>query len=380
MDIRKATTYRPTVAVRGMMLLAAIGIMLSVVSCSADEETEKSNTQPTTLEVAAFTRDYNISELPETRALPPGFSVYEPAEATDIDIFLCQTGMVNSHDVVSNASGHWRSHIIIDAGSSHIIIDAGKQYYIYGYMPKNAATSAEVTVLDGSFANGAVLNLYGLSTVSQSDVGVIVGVKQGDSERKDITIVDDLRLGLFSFIGQKPSDGNFVYLLLDHLYSAIGLQMRINANYNTLRQIRLKSMQLLTNTASTMTAQVALRANATGSNPVESITWQPTAGESTSTIYTNAAGLALTTTYQDISTAMFASAMNGRLTLRCVYDVYDTAGNLIRADQQSDNLLPTLPSAAPGEKTVIRLTVNPTYLYMLSDPDLNNPTVSFEVM
>jgi hypothetical protein len=77
---------------------------------------------------------------------------------------------------------------------------------------------------------------------------------------------------------------------------------------------------------------------------------------------------------------MFASAMNGRLTLRCVYDVYDTAGNLIRADQQSDNLLPTLPSAAPGEKTVIRLTVNPTYLYMLSDPDLNNPTVSFEVM
>ena len=111
MDIRKATTYRPTVAVRGMMLLAAIGIMLSVVSCSADEETEKSNTQPTTLEVAAFTRDYNISELPETRALPPGFSVYEPAEATDIDIFLCQTGMVNSHDVVSNASGHWRSHM-----------------------------------------------------------------------------------------------------------------------------------------------------------------------------------------------------------------------------------------------------------------------------
>ena len=371
MDIRKATTYRPTVAVRGMMLLAAIGIMLSVVSCSADEETEKSNTQPTTLEVAAFTRDYNISELPETRALPPGFSVYEPAEATDIDIFLCQTSMVNSHNVVSNASGHWRSHIIIDAG---------KQYYIYGYMPKNAATSAEVTVLDGSFANGAVLKLQGLSTVSQSDVGVIVGVKQGDSERKDITIVDDLRLGLFSFIGQNPSDGNFVYLLLDHLYSAIGLQMRINANYNTLRQIRLKSMQLLTNTASTMTAQVALRANATGSNPVESITWQPTAGESTSTIYTNAAGLALTTTYQDISTAMFASAMNGRLTLRCVYDVYDTAGNLIRADQQSDNLLPTLPSAAPGEKTVIRLTVNPTYLYMLSDPDLNNPTVSFEVM
>ena len=255
MDIRKATTYRPTVAVRGMMLLAAIGIMLSVVSCSADEEVEKSNSQPTTLEVAAFTRDYNISELPETRALPPGFSVYEPAEATDIDIFLCQTDLVNSHDVVSNASGHWRSHIIIDAG---------KQYYIYGYMPKNAATSAEVTVLDGSFANGAVLNLYGLSTVSQSDVGVIVGVKQGDSERKDITIVDDLRLGLFSFIGQKSSDGNFVYLLLDHLYSAIGLQMRINANYNTLRQIRLKSMQLLTNTASTMTAQVALRANATG--------------------------------------------------------------------------------------------------------------------
>ena len=59
------------------------------------------------------------------------------------------------------------------------------------------------------------------------------------------------------------------------------------------------------------------------------------------------------------------------------YDVYDRKGNLIRENSEATNKLPNL-AAVRGQKVQVNLTVNPTYLYVLSDPDLDNPTITID--
>ena len=69
------------------------------------------------------------------------------------------------------------------------------------------------------------------------------------------------------------------------------------------------------------------------------------------------------------------------LTIECSYDVYDTHvttehpyGNLIREGCTATNKV-KVSGMAPGVRKTLTLTVTPTYLYMLSDDDLNNPTI-----
>ena len=57
--------------------------------------------------------------------------------------------------------------------------------------------------------------------------------------------------------------------------------------------------------------------------------------------------------------------------------VYDRKGNLIRKGCEATNKIPDL-EASRGQRVQLNLTVNPTYLYVLSDPDLDNPTVKVE--
>ena len=70
-----------------------------------------------------------------------------------------------------------------------------------------------------------------------------------------------------------------------------------------------------------------------------------------------------------------------KLILTSVYDVYDTKGNLVRENCKATNTL--VLSDLFSEQDVSRrgcrynvsLTIQPTYLYVMSDPDLNDPTV-----
>jgi hypothetical protein len=63
--------------------------------------------------------------------------------------------------------------------------------------------------------------------------------------------------------------------------------------------------------------------------------------------------------------------------METTYNVYDRKGNLIRKDCKAKNVL-NLPTGGltRGQKYTFNLTVNPTYLYVLSDPDLDNPTIT----
>ena len=79
------------------------------------------------------------------------------------------------------------------------------------------------------------------------------------------------------------------------------------------------------------------------------------------------------------------------LVLTSVYDVYDKNvtpehpdGNLLRENFKTTNimvlkdLLTEQTTTKRGYRYTINMTIQPTYLYMLSEPDLDNPTVVME--
>jgi hypothetical protein len=82
--------------------------------------------------------------------------------------------------------------------------------------------------------------------------------------------------------------------------------------------------------------------------------------------------------------APFQDDIANALVLRCTYDVYDKNvttehpdGNLVRANCVAENKLPeNRVTAGVNQRTLLTITVNPTYLYVLSDPDLDNPTIT----
>ena len=67
--------------------------------------------------------------------------------------------------------------------------------------------------------------------------------------------------------------------------------------------------------------------------------------------------------------------------LTSVYDVYDKNSNLIRKDCTAENTLKIKELfdgqtvTKRGNKYNVYMTILPTFLYMLSEPDLDNPTV-----
>ena len=62
------------------------------------------------------------------------------------------------------------------------------------------------------------------------------------------------------------------------------------------------------------------------------------------------------------------------MTLTCTYDVCGTDGTTIRPDCTASNKM-RVSGMDHGKMNTVTVTIAPTYLYVLTDPDLNNPTI-----
>lgn len=362
-EMRRYDIYNKVRA--GMILLIAT----LVFGCTSDNEGQ--DQQDETLQLAAYTRSYDDI----TRAVPAGYSPFTPDGVTSISIFMTTspTGLPDRVGYFSYNGHEWRSNISLKSGD----------YYIYGFMPGdivNAEPSA-VSPLSGDFQNGAVMTLDGLKPVSKTDVCVIVGVKGVTSSSSE----HDASLGQFGYTTQ-PKGQNYVNLLMDHIYSCLQFRMQVEDSYSVLRTIKLKKMELRTAKISATKAVITLTANTTGANPLgNNISWStPTASTGMSmTLFESEEGEALPSVAAATPLLLSGNIMPGcddALSLVCTYDVYDRKGNLIRKDCEATNMLPKslgISSLKAGERQPIALTVAPTYLGVLSDPDLNNPDITF---
>ena len=64
------------------------------------------------------------------------------------------------------------------------------------------------------------------------------------------------------------------------------------------------------------------------------------------------------------------------LSLTTTYDVYDMAGVNLGERTSVNKVQFNMAAVSPGLKIPLVLTVKPTYLYILSDNDLNNPIIT----
>lgn len=253
---------------------------------------------------------------------------------------------------------------------SNIEVTSGQSYRLYAYAPADAVTAA----ISEESAAGVTMTFTQLPTVSSQDICFAVGVQH----MTEANGTKDIKLGKFSFAGA-GQDHNFINLLMDHLYAGIKLQMTIDGEYTQLRTIKIRKLELKS-TKSTAQAVVTLASNTENNDPVQSVTYSSLSGterivtffESTDGVELNADNI--TTPCPLEAMCCFVPTPSGDLTLVTTYDVYDKNGNRI-GERTASNKLPNM-EAGRGDCVTLSMNVRPTYLYVLSDPDLDNPTIT----
>ena len=316
--------------------------LLTSCSSSSDRVDEPQPESRGNISLVSFTRT--------NRAL----SVQE--EYASIGVFL--VGGTTQHGQFQYRQNDYRWH-------SSLEVTSGQSYRFYGYAPADAV-SANIT---NQSLTGATLTFTNLPAVSSQDICFVVGVQQLENK----TDTKNIPLGKFDFKG-KGQNQNYVNLLMDHLYAAVCLQMTIGAEYAQLRSIKIRKLELQT-TKATATATVVLASNTTNTSPVQSATYSGMTGtKSSATFFDSTEGEALNADEVKEATCCFVPDLDNELMLVTTYDVYDRNGNKI-SERTATNDLPPL-NVARGQRVMLSLTIEPTYLYVLSDPDLDNPTVN----
>jgi len=385
-----------------------IGLMglIGLMGCSKDEvPSGGSNGEPAgtaLVEVASYVRWYDeayganraheANKVNRAWAIPSGYVAYEGGEQS-IGIAFTQDGVDPTTSMIGNffkSGGKWRTSINeIPTGT----------YQLYGYIPYQTAINYSITDYNGAngaYSTGAIMTLQNVPTVMPNDLCVVIGAKHGYDREHDGNNdgTNRLRMGDFSFTAKQGTDSkDYVFLLFDHLYAALRIRMRVHDDYAALRTIKLKSLQLNTQAGNETTKKrtditIKLRATDGSVSPIQEITYgQPAtpypAIEGGLEFWSDDAGHELTTDLQPFIGHFMPRGIT-KLILTSTYDVYDTKGNLIRQDCKATNtmvlqdLLTGQTVTERGKRYTIDMTIQPTYLYMLSEPDLDNPTVKVE--
>ena len=328
-----------------------------LTACSSDHSEESEGSEGSTLKIVPYAAAYKSNNALSRRAVSAGYSEYNPTSDLAIGLLVLPSGTTQSNDVklFRYSSGKWHSQAKVVSGNS---------YRVYGYMPKKDPIVMTVT----EKGNGEVdLVFTGIDAVMLDDICFVAGVKNMEG---------NLYQGQFGYVAQP--ENNWIRVLMDHLFAAIKFDIKVEAKYNALRTIKLRSLKL--NTTALQRITLTLTPNGNDVDPVYNIEYTPKEGTATATLFEDETGLELD---ENVSATVsdcfgyFVSQQSNALTLVCTYDVYDKKGNLIRKDCRAENKLPNL-AANRGQFVTIKLTVAPTYLYQLSEPDLDNPSITIE--
>jgi len=341
-----------------ILAVAAIALLSACSSDNPEAQTDTTVNEPVGKEVQlmSYASPFTDQELSH-RAAPTGFTDYTPdkTKTTNMGVYMLLEGAPEEKRITYNPNTNkWNAYFEVTADNT---------YTVYGYMPKTGEMESSLTSIT---ADAATLTISNMKPVTTDDICIITGVKDTD---------DGLKEGLFSWYTTVGVKTYKISLLMDHLYAAAQFRLKIDAEYAALRTIKLKTMTLSTNKGS-VDATVSLTHNTTGASPITgSITYSLSGTNGAAEIFSSEEGTALDKTTPLSVNAYFAPGLSDNLTLVSTYDVYDRKGNLIRQNRTATNKLPDL-SAVRGQRVLLNMTVNPTYLYVLSDPDLDSPTIT----
>ena len=267
-----------------------------------------------------------------------------------------------------------------DGSTSKIEVEANTDYAVYGLAPSNAATCGVTASL-----TGATFSISNLPVVGTKDLCAVVGVQKVTSSSD----ARDVKLGKFAFVGTKPTN---VHLLLDHLLGGIKFELSVASSYNNLRTIKLRKLTVKAKNDDSEAAAgsfiasttVTITPNETNTNPLTIATWSTTGSENNAEIFNGEETLKPDEFLPSTAPACYippVSDVTNTIVLESTFDVYDKQGNLVRENCTAINQLYKLQKVKDlqrGQMIELKLTVNPTYLYQLSEPDLDSPTIKVQ--
>ena len=378
----------------GLLLCLMSGLLLE--ACSGDSISDSRpdySSSDRVVRLSAGARQYHVDDAEMASA--PGLTrtvTFPSSDWTSITpsdnmlVFVAKDKEnASQSDVLSrlfySMTTDWQSNITItDAGLDN-------NYLIYGFMPIDAENvSISLLSPNTNYKAGATMTIKGLKVLTQTDPCVIVGVGRQETSTSDVT----LKWGTFDFTFKEGTSDviDYMSILLDHIYSRYHFQVKIDADYAQLRSIKITKMTLEalndagTQTLGTVNATVNLQTNATNSNPISSVTYNLNAGTRSVTLFENTTTpLSLTTSYQEAGFCL-APGDQRWFRLTTVYEVYDRNGEYgdhIRTNTATNTFNTAnfkehkITNMNPGLDHTIQIIVNPTYLYVLSDSDLDNP-------
>lgn len=356
--------------VHASLLLLLIGVLLA--ACSDDSDRDDGETD--VVQLVAYSRGMtDLEPVATTRGIPAGYHEYTGPSSIGVYSTRADEAPSSIRTFSYDADQHqWKSLVNTKLGLI---------YYIYGYMPASSVIHCAISKREGTdmdFSKGAVLTFSDLPPVLSEDFCVVTGVQQLETKETEVSLTP----GIFSFTGRSTGN-NFACMMLDHLYSCVKFRFLVNSDYDKLRTIKLKKVELKTTQQVSYPLTVTMKAGAN-----YEVAW------GTETVLNNdfvslpvsEDGEILSDTEPKEVEGYFAPMTDvaDNLVLQCTYDVYDKnvttehpEGNLIRQNCEAVNKLPaSIIEVGTDKRTLLTLTVNPTYLYVLSDPDLDNPTIT----
>ena len=274
----------------------------------------------------------------------------------------------------SDAIGNWQSDLSVKEETP---------YYMYGYMP--GTISATQSAPDGDYSKGVDLTLSDLPAITLDDISVLVGVQRVGAQPITDPPAPAVTEGQYGFRSGIKGQ-NYVNLLMAHLYARLKLSFKIDPDYAELRSIHLKEVKLTSKYADGASVTVSLR----DGKKIGNLSFPAgTEGETAHTVTllkTTDTEKVLDKTIVNTALALDIPAHcrpiaveEGKfynLTLTTTYDVYDTAGQNLGERTSVNKVKFNIAALKPGNERTLVLTVNPTYLYILSDHDLDNPTIT----
>ena len=392
------SSFKPTYTFLAFVILMAATSM--VVSCSSDGADDNGQGPIRELHLMTATNLYGDLDITTTRSFDvvsgddkATYELYnEPGASLRVYITtkdrLDFYGDFEYAKPEGSANYSWTKKVPLDEDD----------YYIYGFMPSSLMNNASIAPNGTGYDKGAILTIGNVPALMTEDFSVVVGLKRAATLDGTIGSGADNTpaRGDYRYPVKSTDSKNYIYILLDHLYSRLRFKMKVSSEYNQLRRINLKKIELTPVTYSKFNVTASLTADRFLTLDA---TYSPISGEGdmhplftcNDEIETGKGhGLPLGTDFINFMTtetpALFASnrsqyihdiyvaPANYKISLKCTYDIYDTKGNLIRKDQTATNEF-SLGALNKGTSYNVSLTVSPTYLYVLSEPDLDNPTI-----
>lgn len=272
----------------------------------------------------------------------------------------------------SNGAGTWTSNVYL----------AKQQYNVYGYMPHNGEANSIQPDL-GSEANPSTFAMKWTGQPTFATKPVLASVGSAKSNGSSSSVAD----GSFEVNVDQVGQEEKINFRMNHLLAKLNLQFYLPQPYADKRKIKVTQVTLSGGQGVADRYDITCSYDANGALTT---TYTPMQGASTSGNtypYKDADGLLLTTDKQQFGTYYFVPDAVNRsssnlMTLTVTYNVYDKNGTLTREHQTATNAkiaLHKVNNVAQATQVAHEYTANvkvvPSYLYVLSDGDMQNPYI-----